>query len=848
MGNMVENTQEEVILEFSENSVSNVLYEEPAKFRKSISSSAYLKAFQITQVILSVNSNYKNKREESRKNGKRGTILRNQEQFFNIIAFSGGRGTGKTSAMLSYMEFLKDYYRNLHSINDEKQLGNLRFKDNNKDMELMFTGLEYIDASLLGSHKDDVLRNVLPKMLKKWHDEERRSNIDSGIVRNEDYAYKKRQVQRLFNNVYKSLRDLNSKEDILEADNDMFMETLENLSLTWNLRQSFQELVKEYLDIMEYPGSEQKIGRHNHFLVISLDDLDMNIEHGFELLEEVRKYLMVPNVIVLLSANYEQLEKLCIEHYTKAFSEIKNETGIKEYIGTLSREYLEKILPSHCQVVMEPINHWKFYEREKISIEYVRVNSAIPMKAGPDTLKEIIRKLLEDYFDMKFSSDGKCLNYLIPSTIRELALWLRQLYSLNVLADHLDVLRDVARIEDDKKADMEKKDEEKPDAVKENNYKKNLRFFWQATMLPMYEKYSGQRFRGIDELEPEAQIFTLKKVLSRDGEELSLFELLSKGVLQTREIQADSVLSIIYLTEKFTELFLDWYRSEDQIRRATALDSIKKYFYNGIWGEWEKKMMCQGVMADPSGIYSLSWIEFATMNDCLSHSLKGQFVNNVSGKEKFVKDNKQTLKNYQRLLLFFDFPAGFSFYGMKLGDEEGNYKIELMEDKYQGRFALSNIMRPWEYKERILTDFLINFLKNLGTDEEEPLGKKIINMIDIRQEDNNYITLPFENVEYLIKTGQTLEDEFRGITVDMEKTGSVLGKIKEFFGTVHCSLKAYDDEHGTLYAEKFENTQIGIELKQEESKSDNIGNAGLLSMLSDSIRKVAVPYRYTMFD
>ena len=76
----------------------------------------------------------------------------------------------------------------------------------------------------------------------------------------------------------------------------MFLETLENLFLTWNLRQSFQELVEAYLEIMEYPGSEGKIHLNNHFLVISLDDLDMNMAHGYELLEEVRKYLMVLNV------------------------------------------------------------------------------------------------------------------------------------------------------------------------------------------------------------------------------------------------------------------------------------------------------------------------------------------------------------------------------------------------------------------------------------------------------------------------------------------------------------------------------------------------------------------------
>lgn len=827
---MMGDTQEKVFLEFREDSVSNVIYEESSKFGNSISSPAYFKAFQITQVILSVNNNYQAKKRKS------GTTLRNQEQFFNIIVFSGGRGTGKTSVMLSYMEFLKDYYRNLHSGKADEQLGRLRFMDHDQNMELMFTGLEYIDASLLGSRKDDVLRNVLPKMLKKWHDEEQRSNMDSGIVRDEDYAYKKRQIHRLFNNVYKSLRDLNSKEDILEADNDLFMETLENLSLTWNLRQSFQELVKAYLDIMEYPGSEEKIGRHNHFLVISLDDLDMNIEHGFDLLEEIRKYLMVPNVIVLLSANYEQLLKLCVNHYTKTFKETKEEAETKEYISKLSREYLEKILPAHCQVVMKPVDEWKFYDQEKIGMTYTKVNDK-KFKTEPETLKEIIRHQLEDFFDMKFSPDGQCLRYLMPSTIRELALWIRQLYSLNPLEFHLDNFRNEIRSESDAEYAEAKRSE----------HKMNLLFFWREKLLPLNEKFSSRSLYIIDQLDPEGQILTLKDIQKEDEENLSLLELLGKRIRQTREAQEDTVLSIIYLTVKFTDLFFAWYSMEDDILSTYALDNIKRYFQNGIWGEWEKKMICQGVKAESSELYDISRIRFRKMQHCLDCSLSGKFTNNDKEKEKFILNNQQTLINYQLRLVFFDFQTDFTFSGMKLGEEEGNYRIELKEDKYTGCFALSNVMRPWEDKERILTDFLMSLLNAFGTDEKQTLGKKIINMIDIRNKNNNYIILPVENVEYLIHVGQTLEDKFRGSRIDMESS-LILDKIKDFFDVIRSSLEDYDSTYHTIYLERFEKTQIGIELRQEDSKQGKIADAGLLNMLADSICRVAVPHLEGIID
>lgn len=850
---MTGNTQEEssrseVTLEIREDSVSNVLYEESADFANSVSSQAYLKAFQITQVILSVNSNYLNRNysgddylkkdfrgSDWKKRTNAGTALRNKGQFFNIIAFLGDRGTGKTSAMLSYMEFLKDYYRKLHSGNADRELGKLCFVEKGQKMELMFTGLEYIDASLLGSRKDDVLRNVLPKMLKKLHDEEKRSNLTDGIVRDEDYAYKKRQIHRLFNNVYKSLRDLNIKEDILEADNDMFMETLENLSLTWNLRQAFEKLVKAYLDIMEYPGSEEKIGQHNHFLVISLDDLDMNLEHGFDLLEEIRKYLMVPNVIVLLSANYEQLEKLCIEHYTRAFKEIKDREGIKEYIANLSREYLEKILPAHCQVVMEPINQWKYYDKAKIRINYTRVDGR-EYEIGPGTLKEIFLQQLKNYFDLKLSFDGQCLRYLMPSTIRELALWIRQLYSLEELRFRLDDLRNIEKTGDDAI----------PVVESVAGYKSNMQFFRREKLIPLYEKYLSQNLSIIDQLEPEGQILAMKEKLWRNGRRpSSLLKILGKGVMKTREIQEKSVLNIIYLKIRLTDLFLDWYSKGDNAQGIKALHSIKQYFSNGIWGEWEREMMCQGVSQAISKTSDISRVEAKVLNKCLNHLMNGTFVNTVANKKRFVKDNKQMLINYQLLLMFFDFQADFSFAGLKLTDDQGNFRLTLREENYTISFALSNIMRPWEDKEKILGDFLNHFLKAIGTNQE--LDKYIAEQIDIRGKNNNCIIMPLENIEYLIYVGQMLEEHFRGSQIEMRQD-LILMKIKEFFSIIGRSLEEYDREYGTSYKARFDATQIGMEIKNEESGSNLMDGSSLLYMLSESILRVAVPYMQRLQD
>lgn len=140
----------------------DIVYEDASVFEKSVHREAYKRAFQITDEVIRQNSKFEQYKYSSGVGKSYGTELRNLKQISNILFFSGERGAGKTSAMLSYMEFLKDYYRNSTSYDSDKIIPNLKFHE----QDLMFTGLEYIDASRLAD-KEDVLGSVLAKMAKK---------------------------------------------------------------------------------------------------------------------------------------------------------------------------------------------------------------------------------------------------------------------------------------------------------------------------------------------------------------------------------------------------------------------------------------------------------------------------------------------------------------------------------------------------------------------------------------------------------------------------------------------------------------------------------------------------------
>ena len=127
-------------------------YESIQEFNESIFSSVYRQAAAITKEIVEKNEEYHNNPR------KKGNEYRNNEQIYNILSFVGDRGSGKTSCMLSFAEYLKDYHR-LHRSTVKK----------NYDVgeRALFIGINAIDAGLL-EDKEDIIEVVLASLLGQF--------------------------------------------------------------------------------------------------------------------------------------------------------------------------------------------------------------------------------------------------------------------------------------------------------------------------------------------------------------------------------------------------------------------------------------------------------------------------------------------------------------------------------------------------------------------------------------------------------------------------------------------------------------------------------------------------------
>lgn len=767
--------------------ISDIHYEAAEAFETSVLSTAFKKAFRITEEI--VKSTEKVLNGSKNNTSDKGTKIRNDEQFCNIIFFEGESGTGKTSAMLSYMEFLKDYYRNANSDEADKVLGDLKFDGG----QYMFTGLEYIDASSL-DEKEDILANVLSKMLKKWKEEEGKGRGDSGIIKEEDYEYKRQKIRGKFSEIYQRVKDLRSDKDLMQMDSDMYLDTLDRLSLTRNVKNSFQQLVNAYLDIMIYPGSRGAISNKNHFLVISIDDLDMNIQHGFMLLEQIRKYLMVPNVIVLLSAYYDQLKKICINHYSEKFKSIMYGEN-RDYVRDLSTGYLEKMVPVSNQVLLKSGRFWRYFNKEKLLIKCDKTvldekgnKKSVVEEYEPGTLLEIVRKVMKDYLYMEFAPDNRCMRYLTPKTLRELCALFIQVKDLNRLT------------------------------VEENNlideYENNMEWFAEIEFTRLCKNLLNDRKRKLieelDILEISEQMEQIHKMMR--SESLPFLKILADETKGSGDNQELACICLIYLSMKLAESAYRRRCAKSEQERKRALDDFLRYYSInewGIWGNWEDELIPSIlVKKEPISFINIARTHFKIDNNCLLLDFQDAYNGRDLKKIKeFIGRHRKLLENYQYLLLFYNLDIGDS--DTCIWNKVDGTQIKLSQH-YGGVFSLSGFVLNLLEGAKLVKSFSENLQNLLFPDIDKNSRDKVKAVCDSVsiwteefQEATETPLLPLQNVEFLIYMGRKIQDRFNNKNSMESKFEGVGDGIKKFFAVMQECLDEYDNVYKSGISDRF---------------------------------------------
>ena len=280
------------------------------------------------------------RREDEKENcsDKFGYVCRDNAS--SIEAFLGARGTGKSTAMVEFCNILEQLNnRETREWWLEQSIKDNAILDRVKSREFKFKVINIVDAGNL-EDKEDLFELVLSAIFKDYQ-----KQIRDSAVSFEKYGHEDRDIIQLFSHIMEGYYSIkNSKR---EEFGDSYVSRLKSMSSSVDIRNEIKRLITKIFN--------KAFGKtENCFLVIAIDDLDINVSHGYEMLEQLHKYFFLPNVIILLSADYTQLEYVCKYHYIRSFvhDTAQKADDIVIQSDKLAKDYITKVLPIDKRVHM----------------------------------------------------------------------------------------------------------------------------------------------------------------------------------------------------------------------------------------------------------------------------------------------------------------------------------------------------------------------------------------------------------------------------------------------------------------------------------------------------------------
>lgn len=221
------------------------------------------------------------------------------------VAFTGGRGTGKSSAMQSLRTFLQI------DPNERKKKTPESFKDlKNKT----FFAVPTIDSSKITAN-ETIIGRVSASMLEECKKNQKKLSTE-----------KKQQFMRKVKEV-NELAVISKSGEWFKCGDKLLSDT----EKICNMRKSVCDLITLYLNDIA----------NSDYLIITIDDLDMGIQNAYFVMEEIRQFLSIPRVVVLVSVDENLLN--AVMNITNA-----NQLGTitpMPLINDLTFRYLEKLFP-----------------------------------------------------------------------------------------------------------------------------------------------------------------------------------------------------------------------------------------------------------------------------------------------------------------------------------------------------------------------------------------------------------------------------------------------------------------------------------------------------------------------
>lgn len=378
----------------------------------------------------------------------------------NIILFTGGRGVGKTSAMHSFSHFL------INGLNEEASEQAIFGSEPSCYKKGRFIVLDSIDPSLMSYHQS-IVRVLLSKMfftvekkLKKNVDPYGNFNQMNPRGPHNEIELKREKIiylYRQFETCYKHIQYLNRAEMKPEQVDFSSLEDMAELGNSSYLLRQLKMLVDLYLNLGSSDEYSEREG--DKYLVVQIDDADLSGRNVFEICEELRAYLKLPNVIILMAANLQQMHQAILEEDLGKYPALANTKKIPDFLETHSRQswrYIEKVFPPGCRIDIPHLKDELEHHGEEFELKYLQYSQKEKKWREPFSLSTDYEWLESYRTDLDDQKKGRCdetsgkrdlqsqllcilydktgivlpksdeYNLLLPSTMRELTHFIRQ--------------------------------------------------------------------------------------------------------------------------------------------------------------------------------------------------------------------------------------------------------------------------------------------------------------------------------------------------------------------------------------------------------------------------------------
>lgn len=418
-----------------------------------------------------------------------------------------------------------------------------------------------------------------------------------------------------------------------------------------------------------------------------MDDVDLNIQNGFSMLEKIHRYLMLPNIIVLLSIDYQEMLQICMRNFFKVL--LKFDSALKngeEFVRELSVDYLDKVLPINYRIYLPDINdghsHYKINQKAQ------------------DTKKFMLGSLYQKS-GVIFDSQGLKRHFYEPKSMRVLS-------DFTMLLDCLDVLSWSGE-----KLSVQDKIEIY------NSYEKNYlilladlgnrmafsiikndrqrRFFAEKVMksdvkraMEMAVNYAADVLDGMKFRENQSYSYGI------------LINMLYKlGRCESEEYKSLTCCLLAYFSYKLTRIYIleSIQLSVDGDRQIVEAGKFRRLISGSIVGEWEKEMIPEIKLYRGSEIKENSFVKVP--NSVIFDTTKGKsfstwFHISLPTKEEVSKE--QSAEKLERIIIKIEL-LYLSLNIINLNDAvSGVWKVDIVDTNEDLPWQ---IVIPMLYKESV---------------------------------------------------------------------------------------------------------------------------------------------------